>query len=97
LKNQYKWSKTKLAHINISHGALVKSFAKFCAGAPRRVEDPVEKVSYCGIAGIKIEKNNFQLIMGGRSSHLADMNDAAVIKASQENGPNGALTEEEMK
>jgi len=31
----------------------------------------VEKIPYCGVAGILIEGNNYRLVLGGSNSHLA--------------------------
>lgn len=70
MKNLYRNSNRKTAHIIVSHGSFVKSFAQFSGGARNRAVDPIDKVQYCGVSAMEVEGNNFRLMWNGNNDHI---------------------------
>ena len=77
MKVMYRDSDCKVAHIIVSHGSVVKSFAQFASNCDSRGVNALEKVNYCGVAAISIVKNKFRLTMDGNNKHLHTLNEKA--------------------
>ena len=64
-------TKSRIAHITVSHGSFGRNFAYFAGLQHLSVVQPEDKIPYCGVAAITIQGNNYGLVLSGGNSHLS--------------------------
>ncbi len=66
-----KQTKSRIAHITVSHGSFGRNFAYFASLQRLSIVQPEEKIPYCGVAALKIHGNSYGLVLSGGNSHLS--------------------------
>ena len=64
-------TKSRIAHITVSHGSFGRNFAGFAGLQPSSVVQPEDKIPYCGVAAIAIQGKSYGLVLSGGNSHLS--------------------------
>ena len=64
-------TKSRIAHITVSHGSFGRNFAYFAGLQHLSVVQPEEKIPYCGVAAIAIQGDSYGLVLSGNNSHLS--------------------------
>lgn len=68
-KQNYRKEYSRIAHLVISHGALVNGFARTCQSGNYNLQIP-QLTPYCGIAAITISGYRFKLVFSADNVHL---------------------------
>ena len=64
-------TKSRIAHITVSHGSFGRNFAFYAGLQKSSVVQPEEKIPYCGVAAITIQGDSYGLVLSGGNSHLS--------------------------
>ncbi len=66
-----KQTKSRIAHITVSHGSFGRNFAYFASLQRLSIVQPEDKIPYCGVAALKIHGHSYGLVLSGGNSHLS--------------------------